>query len=467
MRKLSSLTSFGLLASLVSPAVVRAQDSTASPSQSVKLESIVAVVGDAVITRFELQEQVLSKIQSRQVPEPTTHADTLAIQADALNDMIEEELLLQKAKDLKIEVTDADITGDVDRQIKATRANFSSETEYRNALAKASLGTPEDYRKYLMEQFRRRYLHERILRQLQQDGKIIPVSVTDAQIVAEFERAKPFLGRKPATVTWHQIVIAPTARAEAKAVALAKADSLEAELKAGGDFERIAKRESMDIQTKDTGGDLGWLRRGETWPEFERYLFGSPFMAALTPGQPSPVITTAVGYHIIRVDRVQVGEAKAHQILIMPTIDSSDVARTHLLADSVATQLKSGTPFDTLAKKYHDYAGREETSLLSPWVRDSLPLSYQNAFASKNVGDIVTFQIAGSGLRPQIPKFVVAQLLSVNDAGELTLNEMKAAVRSDLAQRGGVRRYVDTLRKQTYVSIRLEGADQADKPKEH
>jgi peptidyl-prolyl cis-trans isomerase SurA len=149
----------------------------------------------------------------------------------------------------------------------------------------------------------------------------------------------------------------------------------------------------------------------------------------------------------------------------MPTIDSADIARTRVLADSVATALKNGTPFDTLARKYHDYAGREETSLLSPWVRDSLPLSYQNAFAGKNAGDIVTFQIAGSGLRPQVPKFVVAQLLSVNEAGELTLSEMKAAVRADLAQRGGVRRYVDSLRKQTYVSIRLDGADMVDKPK--
>jgi hypothetical protein len=124
----------------------------------------------------------------------------------------------------------------------------------------------------------------------------------------------------------------------------------------------------------------------------------------------------------------------------------------------VSTLLRNGSPFDTLAKKYHDYAGKEETSLLNPWVRDSLPLSYQNAFADKKPGDITVFQIAGSGQRPEIPKFVVAQLLSVNEAGELTLDEMKAAVRAELAQRGGVRRYVDQLRKQTYVSVRLEGA---------
>lgn len=462
MRKIPSLASFAALV-VMAPAIARAQDST----QSVKLESIVAVVGDSVITRFELQEAILSKLQNKQVPVPATHADTLALQVETLNDMIDEELLLQKAKDLKIEVPDADITGDVDRQIKQTRSNFSSETEYRSTLAKASLGTPEDYRKYLMEQFRRRYIHERILRKLQQDGKIVSVNVTDQQVAAEFERAKPFLGPKPATLTWHQIVIAPTATAANKEVARVRAESLLAEIRAGGDFERIAKRESMDLQTKDTGGDLGWLRRGETWPEFERFLFGGPFVSALPPGQASPVIATAAGYHIIRLDRAQVGEAKAHQILIMPKMDSADIARGHMLADSVAALLKAGTPFDSLTKKYHDYAGREETSLLSPWVRDSLPLSYQNAFAGKKAGDIAVFQIPGSGLRPEIPKFVVGQLLTVNEAGEMTLAETKSMVRADLAQRGGVRRYVDALRKQTYVSIRLEGAQDFAKKERH
>jgi hypothetical protein len=142
-------------------------------------------------------------------------------------------------------------------------------------------------------------------------------------------------------------------------------------------------------------------------------------------------------------------------------MDSSDIARARSLADSVATMLKNGTPFDTLARKYNDYAGKEETSLLNPWVRDSLPLSYQNAFASKQAGDIVTFQIAGSGQRPDIPKFVVAQLASVNEAGEYTLPEMKALVRAQLADRGGVRRYINQLRGQTYVSVRLPGYDGA------
>ncbi|HEY4138472.1 MAG TPA: peptidylprolyl isomerase [Casimicrobiaceae bacterium] len=428
----------------------------------VSLEGIVAIVGDQPITRFDLMEQVLAKIQSGSVTAPKTRADTLAIERDLLSDMIDEELLLQKAKDLKIEVTDADISPQVDGQIKRIRAGYGTETEFRAALTRAGMGTPEEYRKYLMEQFRRQATHDKTLRKLQADGKIIPVNVTDAEISAEFERAKPFLGPKPAAVTFKQIVMAPQPTAAAKEVARVKAESLAAQLKSGADFERLAKRESMDLQTKETGGDLGWVRRSDNLPEFDRWLFGGTFQAPLEPGQTSPVFETPYGYHIVRIDRRQTGEVKARQILIVPAIDSADIARTKVLADSVVKLWKAGTPFDTLAKKYHDYAGKEETSILTPFWRDSLPEPYQKAFLLRKPGDIVTFQIPGSAQHPTIPKFVVAQLLTSDEGGERTLAEMKAAVRSELAQRGGVRRYVDQLKKQTYVSVRLDTVDVAD-----
>ncbi|HXT14881.1 MAG TPA: peptidylprolyl isomerase [Gemmatimonadaceae bacterium] len=438
------------------------QPVAAAPTKPVPLEGIVAVVGDQLITRFDLQEAYLAKIQRGEVPPPKTREDTLTIERDALNDMVEEELLIQKAKDLKVEVTDADITPAVDNQVKNVRAGFTNETEFRNALAKAGMGTPEEYRRYLMDQLRRRYTHEKVLRKLQQDGKIIPVNVTDAEVAAEFEKEKPFLGPKPAAVTFKQIVIMPQASAAAKEAARVKAESLLVQIRAGGDFDRIAKRESMDLASKETGGDLGWIRRGRMVADFDVWLFGGPFRAPLQPGQVSPVFETPYGFHIVRVDRVQTGEVKARQILIVPKIDSSDIARTAKLADSVAALLKSGVPFDTLAKKYHDYAGNEETGILDPYPRDSLPVQYQKAFLLHKPNDIVTFQIPGPAQRPDVPKFVVAQLLTVTEGGERTLDEVKAAVRADLALRGGVRRYVDTLRKQTYVAIRLDEADADD-----
>jgi peptidyl-prolyl cis-trans isomerase SurA len=204
----------------------------------------------------------------------------------------------------------------------------------------------------------------------------------------------------------------------------------------------------MDPTTKETGGDLGWARRGAYVAEFERWVWGLP------PGELSPVFESPFGYHIVRVDRVAAGEVKARHILIRPKLDSADLARAHLEADTVAKVWRAGAAFDSLAKKHHDYGAKEETSILDPMARDSLPESYQRAFTGKAPNEITVFEIPD----PQrgIPKVVVAQLLTSTAGGEYELKEMRELVRTRLADEGGVRRYLDNLRKRAYVSIRLD-----------
>ena len=290
------------------------------------------------------------------------------------------------------------------------------------------------------------------------------MQVSNAEVAAEFDRSKDFLPPKPPTVTFKQIVIAVQPTAAAKEAARVRAESLLVRLKAGADFEQTARHESMDPLTKETGGDLGWARRGDNVPEFDRWLFGGPFLAPLSPGQLSPVFETSRGFHIVRVDRAQTGEVKSHQILIVPAIDSNDIARTARLADSVADRLRNGVPFDTLAKKFHDYAGKEETSMLTPWVRDSLPalvsegLRHREGRRRRRVPD---------------PRFVAAPRRSqvrgratAHGRRRRPANARRAAsppCEADLANRGGVRRYVDTLKKQTYVSDSLRRAGRASR----
>jgi peptidyl-prolyl cis-trans isomerase SurA len=180
-------------------------------------------------------------------------------------------------------------------------------------------------------------------------------------------------------------------------------------------------------------------------PQFERWMFG------LRPGDLSPVVETAHGYHIIRVDRVQPGEVKSRHILIKPVLDSADDARARREADSVAAGWTAGVPFDTLVKRHHDEL--EETSLLSPIPRDSMPETYRTAFSGKKAGDIVVFQIQGLAGHP---KFVVAQLVTVDEGGEYKLSDLRERVRQQLVEEGSIRRFLDGLRKQLYVSIRLD-----------
>jgi peptidyl-prolyl cis-trans isomerase SurA len=435
-----------LLAAAFAPTLLGAQTpaTAAGPvPPALPIDRVVAIVGDQPV----LWSDVLTSINQRraqglQLPADSAGQATLA--RTVLGELVDEEILIQKAKEMKLDSTDTDVTGAADRQIKQVRSQFASDEEYRNELKKAGLGTPEEYRKSLLEQYKRQNLQQKAFTELRKKAK--PVNVTEAEISAAFERSKSDLQKRPATVTFRQIVVAPHASPAAKAKAKARADSLLTEIRKGGDFELIAKRESMDPGTKQLGGDLGWNRRGGGLvPEFEQMMF------ALRPGEVSPVIETSFGYHIIRVDRVQAAEVKARHILIAPVIDSADVAAAKVEADTVAAQWRRGVPYDSLVAKHHDPT--EEKGVLQPFPRDSLPASYTGALAGAKAGDITApFQLANP--RGQ-PKYAVLQIVTATDAGEYKEAEIRDQIRAQLSEERSIRALLDDLRKQTYVSIRM------------
>lgn len=66
------------------------------------------------------------------------------------------------------------------------------------------------------------------------------------------------------------------------------------ELNKGRDFAELAKQSSKDL-TKDRGGDLGYFRKGQMIPEFEKACF------SLKVGETSDIVKTRFGYHIIKL----------------------------------------------------------------------------------------------------------------------------------------------------------------------
>jgi peptidyl-prolyl cis-trans isomerase SurA len=437
----------------VAPATVAAQSVVPVPAANAvrapntpvvdTVDRVVAVVGSSVITWSDLAAAV-NEQRAAGLKLPDDPAGQLAVARGVLNDLVDQEILVQKAKDVKVDVTDAEVTPQVDRQIKEVRSHFASDIEYRNELKNAGFGSPEEYRRTLFDQFRRRLIQQKTFAELQKSAK--PASVTEEEVTAAFDKVKDQLKKRPAMVAFRQIVIAPHASKFADSVALAKAESLLVQLKKGANFEEMAKRESMDPGTKNVGGDLGWNRRGsDLVPQFEAVMF------SLRPGELSPIVKTSFGYHIIRVDRVQPAEVKARHILIAPVIDSNDVHLAYLRADSVANMWRKGANFDSLVAKYHDPA--EEKGILQPFPIDSLPASYKAAIADLKVNDVsAPFALVSQN---GSTKYALVQIVARTAEGEYSLPEMRENIRKQLSEEKQARALLDQLRKQTYVSLRL------------
>jgi peptidyl-prolyl cis-trans isomerase D len=172
----------------------------------------------------------------------------------------------------------------------------------------------------------------------------IQVSQTDLQ---QYYNQHQDEFRIPETVTVRHILIkTPVPGADGKVdskvvdAAKAKAEDIEKQLKAGGDFAELAKKNSDDPGSAQNGGLLPPITKGRTVPEFEQAAFSTPV------GQTTGVIRTSYGFHIIRVEGKQnarvkpLDEVKAQ---IEPMLKQQKAAiAAQKLADTVQSLARTG-----------------------------------------------------------------------------------------------------------------------------
>ena len=436
----------GALAAQVTPPAAHPAPVAASALTPMPIDRIVAIVGNHPILWSEVLD-VINAQRANGLELATDSAGQLAQARDQLGRLIDEELLIAVAKQYKIEIGDADVARQIDDQMKKVRGQFKTETEYRDALKRDGFGNDTELRRFFNEQAKREQLQQKATDSLRAHGRLsAPASVTDEEITTEFSKIKE-TRKRPTTISFRQIVVPPMPNAAELKTALDKIIAVREEAtKKGADFAQIAKRESMDLGSKELGGDLGWNRRGAMLPEFDAEMFRLP------PGIVSGIVQTSYGFHIIKVDRVQPAEVKARHILIRPALDSNDLKLARLRADTVLMLWKAGTSYDTLVARYHDPA--EIRSFPDAYPLDKLPAEYQKAVEGLKTGEFTKpFDIPNpeSGK----PKIVVFQVTARVDGGDYTVNDMRELIRSSLAQTKQVRRMLDQLKKEQYVSVRM------------
>ena len=138
------------------------------------------------------------------------------------------------------------------------------------------------------------------------------LNIPEAQVLADYNSRKNDFQVTERVKARHILL---KTEGTTEAVVKPKAEALLKQLKAGGDFAKLAKENSNDPGSATQGGDLGFLVKGQTVPEFEKSAF------SLKPGEISDLVKTQYGFHIIQVQQhdqpqIQPFEQVKNQIML-------------------------------------------------------------------------------------------------------------------------------------------------------
>ena len=203
-----------------------------------------------------------------------------------------------------------------------------------------------------------------------------------------------------------------------------KAEDALNKAKHGGNFADLAKQYSEDT-SKDKGGDLGWIVRGQTVPEFEAAAFSLP------KGSISDLVKTQYGFHIIQViDRENartqtLDEVKANIInqLQQERADQQGEGTSNQIADDI--RRGGRIPIADLAKKYNMTSGEAKlVEATQPLPELGNAPGLMDGIFHQRPGDV------GAPIRTDLG-YVVLSVKDIFPAHPATLDEVKDRVTSD------------------------------------
>jgi peptidyl-prolyl cis-trans isomerase SurA len=276
MRKLL----FSLLL-IAMPAILRADDTV--------IEEIIARVNNQIITHSEYlhSKEELKKEAQQQDP---VNADKVVAdrEKDVLRDLIDQQLLLEKGKDIGIS-GDTEVIKRLDEMRKQMKLGSMEELEK----AAQSQGIS-------FEEFKQNMRNQIITQQVigKEVGSRLAPGKDDIQKYYEEHKSEM---EQPETIELGEILVStdakpndPTDEAHRLQAAQAKAEDLLAQIRKGAKFEDVARKNS-DGPTAAQGGDLGEFKRGALAKALEDKTF------AMKAGDVSDVIRTKQGFVILKV----------------------------------------------------------------------------------------------------------------------------------------------------------------------
>ncbi len=277
-RRTASCAVVAALAVVLLPLVAGAE---APPAAAPRDDDVVARVNGTPIHRKAVRELVQGVLAVQDTaPDPATIPQ---LAKDALESLIDLDLLARESQTRGITVSDAD----VDAEIARTKQGFPDARTFTAALKERGM-TEADLRR----DTRKTMAADRLLASVTSKDS----NVSDADVKRFYEDNRAAFNH-PAQVRLSHILlrIPDGATTAQRTAARARADELLATLRGGADFATVARAQSDDKATGSGGGDLGYIATSELPDEV------AAATAALQPGQTSGVITSPYGLMIVQL----------------------------------------------------------------------------------------------------------------------------------------------------------------------
>ena len=241
-------------------------------------DPVVVTVDGTAITAAQADDY--AKVES-QLLNATTAAEHKAAWRDAVDNLINRQLLIDAAKRRDIKIADVAVSQRArEFQITSTRGERVSNP-----------GPPD---RTLLDAVRGSMLIEKMLDAEFSKSNVRP---TDAQIKQYYDEHKDLFIKDPGEVQLAHIAVRlpPHATDRQKKEAWEKIMKLRKEAQSTKDFAALAKKTSDDEVSASKGGDLGSFRRGQLPPVVEKQAFNTP------AGKISDVIESNLGYSFMKV----------------------------------------------------------------------------------------------------------------------------------------------------------------------
>ena len=319
------------------------------------LDGIAAIVNEGVVLKSKLNEQV-ETITQRAGQQGLQLPPRDVLEAEVLEQLIIEEVQLQRAERVGIQISDQMLNQAL---VRIAQQNDMTFDQLPAKLAEEGI----EYGRY-----RREMRTQLTLEQLRQIDVVGRISVSPREIsTCIADLADNVVSNSEFDLAHILISVPDSATAEQYAEAEVEAQDVYQQLVDGADFGEMAVRHS-DSQTGLEGGRLGW-RKGDQLPT----LF-SDVVGPLSAGQFSEPVRAPSGFHLVKVieirgtiQRSEIDQMEVRHILVTPNeIIDDDTAEQKL--NDARDQILAGEDFASIAKLLSDDPGSANTGGEMGWV---------------------------------------------------------------------------------------------------